>query len=170
MARRKEPLVEYADGDEASAFAMMLGGLIEANVGRPEKREDFESLTARVGIQVRDIDESVTLDFKGGKLPFLWFVAVLGAVAGFILLLDLYGWARAWIPWTLRARRSGAVRVSAPESWAPELNRLAAGEGITLAALGVAKGTLEEAFFAITRAPDGGAAQARAEDPTGAAA
>jgi hypothetical protein len=68
MARRKEPLVEYADGDEASAFAMMLGGLIEANVGRPEKREDFESLTARVGIQVRDIDESVTLDFKGGTL------------------------------------------------------------------------------------------------------
>ena len=68
MARRKEPLVEYADGDDASAFAMMLGGLIEANVGRPEKRQDFNSLTARVGIEVRDIDESVTLDFKGGKL------------------------------------------------------------------------------------------------------
>ena len=68
MAPRKEPLVEYADGDDASAFAMMLGGLIEANVGRPAKREDFDNLTARVGIQVRDIDESVTLDFKGGKL------------------------------------------------------------------------------------------------------
>jgi hypothetical protein len=68
MAPRREPLVEYADGDDASAFAMMLGGLIEANVGRPEKREDFDRLTARVGIQVRDIDESVTLDFKGGKL------------------------------------------------------------------------------------------------------
>jgi hypothetical protein len=68
VARRKEPLVEYADGDDASAFAMMLGGLIEANVGRPEKRQDFNSLTARVGIEVRDIDESVTLDFKGGKL------------------------------------------------------------------------------------------------------
>ena len=48
---------------------MMLGGLIEANVlGRPEKRHDFDTLTARVGIAVEDIQESVTLDFKGGKL------------------------------------------------------------------------------------------------------
>ena len=62
-------LVEYADGDQASAFAMMLGGLIEANVNsRPEKRPDFDSLKARVGIKVDDIDESVTLDFKGGRL------------------------------------------------------------------------------------------------------
>ncbi len=48
---------------------MMLGGLIEANVqSRPEKRPDFDTLKARVGIKVDDIDESVTLDFKGGKL------------------------------------------------------------------------------------------------------
>jgi len=48
---------------------MMLGGLIEANVrSRPEKRPDFDTLKARVGIKVEDIDESVTLDFKGGKL------------------------------------------------------------------------------------------------------
>lgn len=47
----------------------MLGGLIEANVtSRPEKRADFDTLRARVGIQVIDIDESVTLDFQGGKL------------------------------------------------------------------------------------------------------
>jgi hypothetical protein len=69
MAPRKEALVEYTDGDDASAFAMMLGGLIEANVEkRPDKREDFDGLKARVGIQVQDIDESVTLDFRGGKL------------------------------------------------------------------------------------------------------
>lgn len=75
MARRKvkaraEPpvLVDYAD-QEPSAFASMLGGLIEANVqGRPEKQPDFSSLVARVGIWVTDIDEGVTLDFKGGKL------------------------------------------------------------------------------------------------------
>lgn len=48
---------------------MMLGGLIQANVsGRPEKRQDFDTLTARVGIQVVDIDEAVTLDFRGGLL------------------------------------------------------------------------------------------------------
>jgi len=73
MARRKvttgsHPLVEYAD-EEPSAFASMLGGLIEANVkSRPEKTRDFESLVARVGIWVTDIDEGVTLDFKGGTL------------------------------------------------------------------------------------------------------
>jgi hypothetical protein len=61
-------LVDYAD-QEPSAFASMLGGLIEANVeSRPEKQPDFSSLVARVGIWVTDIDEGVTLDFKGGKL------------------------------------------------------------------------------------------------------
>ena len=69
MAPRKEPLVEYTEGDDASAFAMMLGGLIESNVtGRPEKRADFDTLKARVGVQVIDIDESVALDFRGEKL------------------------------------------------------------------------------------------------------
>ena len=73
MARRKvtqpeEQLVTYADA-EPSAFASMLGGLIEANVkGRPEKQGDFENLVARVGIWVTDIDEGVTLDFRGGRL------------------------------------------------------------------------------------------------------
>lgn len=77
MARRKvertsEPrgkeLVSYAD-KEPSAFASMLGGLIDANVRAAEsKREDFDRLVARVGIWVTDIDEGVTLDFKGGKL------------------------------------------------------------------------------------------------------
>jgi hypothetical protein len=77
MARRKVKAkldvdsraeVVYAD-DEPSAFASMLGGLIEANVrSRPEKARDFESLKARVGIWVTDIDEGVTLEFKGGQL------------------------------------------------------------------------------------------------------
>jgi hypothetical protein len=75
MARRKvaseteEPaLVDYAD-KEPSAFASMLGGLIEANVkASPDKRRDFGVLVARVGIFVNDIDEGVTLDFKGGRL------------------------------------------------------------------------------------------------------
>lgn len=60
--------VDYAD-EEPSAFASMLGGLIQANVeSRPEKRLDFATLVARVGIWVTDIDEGVTLDFKGGRL------------------------------------------------------------------------------------------------------
>ena len=47
----------------------MLGGLIEANVGaRREKQKDFDSLRARVGIWVTDIDEGVTLDFQKGHL------------------------------------------------------------------------------------------------------
>jgi len=71
MARRKlnpKQTVEYADSSP-SAFASMLGGLIEANVGsRPEKQKDFDSLEARVGIWVTDIDEGVTLDFQKGHL------------------------------------------------------------------------------------------------------
>jgi hypothetical protein len=60
--------VDYAD-EEPSAFASMLGGLIQANVeSRPEKQQDFATLVARVGIWVTDIDEGVTLDFKGGRL------------------------------------------------------------------------------------------------------
>jgi hypothetical protein len=71
MARRKvrkTKTVDYAD-DEPSAFASMLGGLIEANVeSRPEKKRDFDSLAARVGVFVTDIDEGVTLDFEHGRL------------------------------------------------------------------------------------------------------
>jgi len=74
MARRKvgggkkTHLVEYAN-EEPSAFASMLGGLIQANVeSRPERRRDFEHLIARVGVWVTDIDEGVTLEFKGGAL------------------------------------------------------------------------------------------------------
>jgi hypothetical protein len=73
MARRKlkkthAKIVEYPD-DEPSAFASMLGGLIEANVeGSAAKRKDFDGLGARVGIWVTDIDEGVTLDFQRGHL------------------------------------------------------------------------------------------------------
>jgi hypothetical protein len=70
MARRevetKGP-VSYADV-EPSAFASMLGGLIEANIAAPRKRKDFDELKARVGIFVTDIDEGVTLDFGKGTL------------------------------------------------------------------------------------------------------
>ena len=66
VARRK--VVDYAD-TEPSAFASMLGGLIEANVeSRPEKHKDFDSLATKVGIFVTDIDEGVTLDFQKGSL------------------------------------------------------------------------------------------------------
>jgi hypothetical protein len=70
MARRAvEPgVVEYSS-EEPSAFAHMLGGLIEANVkASPKKRKDFDQLVARVGIWVTDIDEGVTLVFDTGRL------------------------------------------------------------------------------------------------------
>jgi hypothetical protein len=69
MARRGlETLVAYAS-PEPSAFAGMLGGLIEANVrANPGKKKDFDALVARVGIWVTDIDEGVTLVFDAGRL------------------------------------------------------------------------------------------------------
>lgn len=60
--------MSYAD-TEPSAFAQMLGGLIEANVGaRAEKRADFDRLRASVGIDAVDAGEAATLDFEGGHL------------------------------------------------------------------------------------------------------
>ena len=71
MARRKvktNEVVTYSD-DEPSAFASMLGGLIDANIANSAaKHKDFDDLTARVGIWVTDIDEGVTLDFQHGSL------------------------------------------------------------------------------------------------------
>jgi hypothetical protein len=71
MARRavtSATLVTYAS-QEPSAFAEMLGGLIEANVqANANKHKDFDALTARVGIWVTDIDEGVTLVFESGRL------------------------------------------------------------------------------------------------------
>lgn len=71
MARRavkSATLVTYAS-QEPSAFAEMLGGLIEANVqANASKHKDFDALTARVGIWVTDIDEGVTLVFESGRL------------------------------------------------------------------------------------------------------
>ena len=51
----------------------------------------------------------------------------------------------------------GVVHILAPPAWAPELNRRAMAQGITLASLGVHGGTLEEAFFSMT-AHDGAVA------------
>jgi hypothetical protein len=71
MARRKVTTnkpVDYADV-EPSAFASMLGGLIEANIANsPAKHKDFDELAARVGIWVTDIDEGVTLEFQRGSM------------------------------------------------------------------------------------------------------
>src|SRR6266851_4617334 len=65
-AAKERVVVEYAS-KEPSAFAEMLGGLIGANVtARPEKKRDFDTLVARVGIWVTDIDEGVTLAFDAG--------------------------------------------------------------------------------------------------------
>lgn len=65
---KESQLVAYAS-NEPSAFAQMLGGLIEANVrANPNKRKDFDALVARVGIWVTDIDEGVTLVFDAGRL------------------------------------------------------------------------------------------------------
>jgi hypothetical protein len=71
MARRKVETAEtvsYADS-EPSAFASMLGGLIDANIANnAARRKDFDELKARVGVWVTDIDEGVTLEFQGGSL------------------------------------------------------------------------------------------------------
>jgi hypothetical protein len=63
--------VIYPDGeDEASAMAMMLSGLITANVEQhPERWADFHALSGTsVCISVPDIEEALTLTFAGDDL------------------------------------------------------------------------------------------------------
>ncbi len=68
----------------------------------------------------------------------------------------------------------GRVHVAAPADWAPRLNAAATGAGINLAGLWTSHGTLEDAFFAITRDRDAdtgsGASPAPARAPAPAPA
>ncbi len=38
-------------------------------------------------------------NFKGIKLDILYFIVALGAAGAFLLLLDIYGLSRSWMPW-----------------------------------------------------------------------
>lgn len=63
------PAIEYADGEEASALARMLGGLIEANLAaRPSRAALLDRMRGSVGIDVTDAGEAVTLEFGEGTL------------------------------------------------------------------------------------------------------
>ena len=63
-------LVEYAEGEAAAtSLAQLMGGLIDANLrAKPSRQAGFKAMEGRVGIEVRDIDEAVTLDFRSGRL------------------------------------------------------------------------------------------------------
>ena len=39
------------------------------------------------------------VDFGGAWIELLYFLAALGVAGGLLLFLDLFGWARAWMPW-----------------------------------------------------------------------
>jgi hypothetical protein len=39
------------------------------------------------------------VDFKSATLTLLYFLAAVGVVGAFLLLLDIYGWTRSWMPW-----------------------------------------------------------------------
>ena len=43
---------------------------------------------------------STLVDFGGLWLDVLYCLAALGVTAGFLLLLDIYGWSRDWFAWT----------------------------------------------------------------------
>ncbi len=43
------------------------------------------------------------VNFKGPVLEALYLIIALGASGAFLLLLDLFGWSRPWMPWTFFA-------------------------------------------------------------------
>jgi len=60
--------VVFADGAGASGLATMLGTLLAQNVEQHrDKYEAFRRVNADIGIEVRDIGESVTLSFAGDR-------------------------------------------------------------------------------------------------------
>jgi hypothetical protein len=61
--------VTYAEGEAASSLALMFGGLIAANLAaRPGLGIELKAMEGRVGIEVTDLDDAVTLEFGGGRL------------------------------------------------------------------------------------------------------
>lgn len=62
-------VVELGRGAEDNGFALMLSQLIAQNLDdRPEKRRDFDRLSARIALVVEDAEVSVTLRFDAGRL------------------------------------------------------------------------------------------------------
>ena len=62
-------LVQVAKGSEECAMAEILSNLLQANlVKSPVKQAIFRALDAVVGIHIEDIEVSLTLDFRAGRL------------------------------------------------------------------------------------------------------
>lgn len=60
--------VVLAEGDDASGLASMMGTLLAQNVERaPQKFEDFRRVESDVLIDVSDLDEAITLSFRGDR-------------------------------------------------------------------------------------------------------
>jgi len=62
-------MVQVARGSEDCAMAEMLSNLLQANLLKsPVKQAIFRALHAVVGLHIEDIEVSLTLDFRGGRL------------------------------------------------------------------------------------------------------
>jgi len=62
-------MIALAPRANESALAEMLATMLRQNLDeRPEKAADFEKMRGRVGIEVPDLDQRVTLKFEGGRL------------------------------------------------------------------------------------------------------
>jgi hypothetical protein len=65
----KEPVIVLDDGAKDVGLAEMMYNLIRQNLEQnPQKLSDFQALHSNVVIVARDIDITVTLAFKRGKL------------------------------------------------------------------------------------------------------
>jgi hypothetical protein len=76
------------------------------------------------------------VDFKGPKLDVLYFLAALGCAAGFLLLLDIYGWSRAWMPWVFGGITAAAFAAGMATGHADAVRKLwALGGALTFGVL-----------------------------------
>jgi hypothetical protein len=89
----KEPVIVLDDGAKDVGLAEMMYNLIRQNLEQnPQKLSDFQALHSNVVIVARDIDITVTLAFKRGKLKIYDSVvgdADLKIIADHDAILDL---------------------------------------------------------------------------------
>jgi hypothetical protein len=76
------------------------------------------------------------IDFKGMKLDVCYFLAALGCTAGFLLFLDIYGWARAWMAWVFAGITAAAFAAGMVTGHAEAVRKLwALGGALTFGVL-----------------------------------
>jgi hypothetical protein len=69
MSAAGDPIIELFPGADELAFATIMVDLVRTNLAdHPGKRREFAAMRGRVALVIEDIDLSITMRFRDGKL------------------------------------------------------------------------------------------------------